>query len=151
MKTVGLPREAGSHPADNAARTPRDAIASLMCERPFGNPLSRRFGVGNSSTASRGISLWRKATVMPFQPSEEDNWGNEAETMNIDRSNVGRQLAFGFGRHSCLGMHFARLEMSATPEAMIRHVPDIQIENPEFATITTVRGSERMTACFCTH
>ena len=40
--------------------------------------------------------------------------------------------------------------MSATPEAMIRHVPDIQIENPEFATITTVRGSERMTARFFT-
>lgn len=57
MKTIGLPREAGSHPADNAAGTPREAIASLMCERPFGNPFNGRFGVGNSSTASRGISL----------------------------------------------------------------------------------------------
>ena len=32
-----------------------------------------------------------------------------------------------------------------------QHQLDIQIENPEFATITTVRGSERMTARFFTH
>ena len=89
MKTASLLREAGSHPADSANLTPREAIASLMRERPFGNPFNRRFGVGNSSTASRGISLWRKETIMPFQPSEEDNWGHETETMNIDRMSGG--------------------------------------------------------------
>jgi hypothetical protein len=49
MNTMGLPRDAGSHPADNAARTPREAIASLIWKRPFGNPFNRRFGVGNFS------------------------------------------------------------------------------------------------------
>ncbi|MGV7123123.1 cytochrome P450 [Sphingopyxis sp. 550A] len=82
---------------------------------------------------------------------DERYWGNDAETMNIHRPSVGRQLAFGFGRHSCLGMHLARLEMSAILEAMLRHVSDIQIENPEFATITSLRGLERMTARFRAH
>lgn len=58
---------------------------------------------------------------------------------------------FAIGRHSYLGMHLARLEMSAILEAMIRHVSDIQIENTEFATITSLHGLERMTARFRTH
>ena len=73
MKTVGLPRDEGSHPADNAARIPRDAMALLMCKRPLGSPLIRRLGGGNSSMAARGMSLSRREMVMPFQPSEEDS------------------------------------------------------------------------------
>jgi hypothetical protein len=46
MKIIGLPREAGSHPAASAARTPREATASLMWDRPFANPLNRRFQHG---------------------------------------------------------------------------------------------------------
>jgi hypothetical protein len=47
MKTMVLLRDAGSYPANNAARTPLEAIASLMWEPPFGNPFGRRSVVGS--------------------------------------------------------------------------------------------------------
>ena len=81
---------------------------------------------------------------------DERYWGADSETMNIRRPDVGRQIAFGFGRHSCLGMHLARLEMSAILEAMIRHVSAIAVADAEPATITSLRGLTRMRTSFVT-
>jgi cytochrome P450 len=39
-------------------------------------------------------------------------------------------LAFGQGRHMCLGQHLARLELQAGLEALIRHFPTLRLAQP---------------------
>lgn len=73
---MGLPRDAGSHPARNAARIPRETVASLTWRRPRFSPFIKRFGGGNSSNAARCVSFCRKAIVMPFQPSDSPHCGS---------------------------------------------------------------------------
>lgn len=71
---------------------------------------------------------------------DERMWGDDADRFDVGRSNSSKQLAFGYGRHSCLGMHLARLEMSAVLEAMIEQISRFSIGEPEMAMITSLRG-----------
>ncbi len=59
-----------------------------------------------------------------------------------------RQLAFGYGRHQCLGMHLARLEMGAILEAMVARVERYTLGEPRHALITSMRGLEALPAVF---
>jgi len=52
----------------------------------------------------------------------------ESETFDIHRPNSNRHLAFGHGRHSCLGNILARLEANVAFEVLLQRIPDIRVE-----------------------
>ncbi len=79
---------------------------------------------------------------------DERQWGADAEQLRVDRADAGRQLAFGYGRHQCLGMHLARLEMGAILEAMVARVERYTLGEPRHALITSMRGLEALPAVF---
>ncbi|MCW6507829.1 cytochrome P450 [Lichenifustis flavocetrariae] len=51
----------------------------------------------------------------------------DAERFDIHRPNKEKHLAFGHGRHSCLGNPLARLEARAAFEELFKRIPDIRM------------------------
>ncbi|MGL3820191.1 cytochrome P450 [Sphingopyxis sp. R3-92] len=55
------------------------------------------------------------------------------------------QLAFGFGAHTCLGQHMARLEMLALFETMLPRLEHVELNGePEFIQSVFVNGLKRL-------
>ena len=51
----------------------------------------------------------------------------DSERFDIHRANSGDHLAFGHGRHTCLGNPLARLEARIAFEELLRRIPDIRV------------------------
>jgi len=53
-----------------------------------------------------------------------------ADPMKLDvtRTNASSHVAFGFGRHFCLGAHLARMEIRAIFRELLRRVEDIELD-----------------------
>ena len=64
---------------------------------------------------------------MLFASADRD--GNEFP--NPDQFELGRtpnrHLAFGMGRHRCLGSHLARMEIKVAVEELLKLLPDYQV------------------------
>jgi cytochrome P450 len=52
---------------------------------------------------------------------------SDSEKFDIHRKNANRHLAFGHGRHSCLGNPLARLEARLGLEVLFTRIPDIRV------------------------
>ena len=65
--------------------------------------------------------------MMLFASADRD----EAKFPEPDRFVLGRKpnvhVAFGVGKHRCLGTHLARLEVRVAVEEVLRHLPDYQV------------------------
>lgn len=68
----------------------------------------------------------------------------DSEKWDIHRPNRDKHLAFGHGRHSCLGNPLARLEARAAFEELFKRIPDIRaapdqsVEYLPVMTVTTI-------------
>jgi cytochrome P450 len=58
---------------------------------------------------------------------DESHFPN-SEKFDIHRPNKEKHLAFGHGRHSCLGNPLARLEARVAFEELFRRIPDIHVK-----------------------
>jgi cytochrome P450 len=54
-----------------------------------------------------------------------------AETLDIERPNVGANLTFGAGIHKCVGIALARMEVKVAAQEFIRRLTDIKLAVPE--------------------
>ena len=61
----------------------------------------------------------------------------EADRFRIDRT-PNPHLAFGLGRHHCIGAHLARLEMRALLKAMLPRVTSVEVAAPPSRTCSTM-------------
>ncbi len=73
---------------------------------------------------------------------DERRW-DEPERFDVSR-NVRDHLGFGFGLHVCVGMHLARLEMTALLAALIRRVEHLEAGPPTWAVNNVLRGLEAL-------
>ena len=65
-------------------------------------------------------------------------------SFRIDRK-LNPQLAFGFGAHTCLGQHMARLEMQALYEALLPRLESVELNGePEYIQSIFVNGLKRL-------
>jgi cytochrome P450 len=93
-----------------------------------------------------GVSVPKGARLLILYGSanrDERRWEN-AGRFDVARSNAGGQLAFGFGRHTCLGAHLAKLEMQSILKAMSTRVESFQIGDPVFMLNNILRGPETL-------
>lgn len=51
----------------------------------------------------------------------------DPEVFDADRDDRPPHIAFGFGRHRCIGEHLARIELRVVAEELLRRVPDYQL------------------------
>jgi cytochrome P450 len=69
------------------------------------------------------------------------------DTFDIHRSNANEHMAFGWGRHLCLGEGLARLEMRVALEELARRLPHVELvagQKWEFSSNTSHRGPEHV-------
>jgi cytochrome P450 len=66
----------------------------------------------------------------------------DPEVFDADRDDRPPHVAFGFGRHRCIGEHLARLELRIVAEEFLRRVPDFRLSPGAEITMRTalVRG-----------
>jgi cytochrome P450 len=62
----------------------------------------------------------------------------------LDGRNAVEQVAFGSGPHACIGLHLARLEMSAIFRALATRVERFHIEHEVRNVNNTLRGFKKL-------
>lgn len=81
-----------------------------------------------ADTELRGVSLKKGDTLALFFESgnrDEEQIG-AADTFDINRTT--RHVAFGFGRHNCLGMHLARMEIELFFRRLLPRLASIELD-----------------------
>jgi cytochrome P450 len=86
---------------------------------------------GNAIPADEMVSI-----VVASANRDEDHYQNP-DVFDLDRR-ADDHLAFGFGRHHCLGYHLARLEARLALDAVLDRLPNLRID-PE-APAPTITG-----------
>lgn len=70
----------------------------------------------------------------------------EPDTFDVSRPDADKHVAFGFGTHTCLGNHVARLEMKIFLETLTQRIPGMRLVEQEFHYLpnTSFRGPESL-------
>ncbi|MBS4728569.1 cytochrome P450 [Mycobacterium sp. SM1] len=98
--------------------------------------------VGGVSIPENGKAL----IVLGSANHDEEVFGDNSEEFDISRPNANRHLAFGFGKHTCLGAPLARMELRVFLEETTRRLPHLRlVENQkwEFNPNVSFRGGPR--------
>jgi hypothetical protein len=111
------------------------------------------------------VPQWRRVTTKPVTISgvdlpagakllialgsanHDDAKFPNGDTFDIRRPNADEHMAFGWGRHLCLGEGLARLEMRVALEELSRRLPHIELiagQRWEFSPNTSHRGPEHV-------
>jgi cytochrome P450 len=80
---------------------------------------------------------------------DEARW-EDPDQWSLDRPER-PHLAFGWGRHLCLGMHLARLELRVGIETLLARLPGLRLDpeaEPPRIVGTAFRGPERLLVVF---
>ncbi len=88
-----------------------------------------------------GVTLPEGARTMVLYASanrDERKWP-DPERFDVTRR-PSDHLGFGYGVHSCVGMHLARLEIQSLMEAIVRRVRRIEVRNTEQRINNILRG-----------
>ena len=73
---------------------------------------------------------------------DERKW-DHPERFDVTRENRGH-LGFGFGTHTCVGMHLAKLEITSLMKAFAKRVSRFELGEPKRAMSNTLRGFDRL-------
>ncbi|WP_182379250.1 cytochrome P450 [Nocardioides sp. WS12] len=66
------------------------------------------------------LMLWGSA-------NRDDSVFERPDEFVLERPNINHHLTFGAGVHRCVGEHFARLELNAMVETVLREIPDFEL------------------------
>src|ERR1700676_1385205 len=88
-------------------------------------------GVGIPA-GGRALMLWGSA-------NRDERKGEHAERFDIRRPNSDH-LGFGHGIHTCLGMHLAKMEITALLRALLKHVKRFELGGTKRVINNVMRG-----------
>ncbi len=73
-------------------------------------------------------------------------WGEDADRLDLRRTNAREHMSFGGGVHSCLGAHLARLEGRVAIVTLVRRFPKLELatDAPEWNGRIVLRGLNRL-------
>jgi cytochrome P450 len=81
-------------------------------------------------TVLRDVAIPRGATVLlnlGAANHDPDEWP-EPDEFDIHRKNPDRHLTFGFGKHHCLGVHLARMELDVMVNEVLDRLPNLRLD-----------------------
>jgi cytochrome P450 len=90
------------------------------------------FGLARTVTCpvtvqDRDLEPGDKVLLMFGSANHDPSRFPDPEVFDADRDDRPPHIAFGFGRHRCIGEHLARLELRVVGEELLRRVPDYQL------------------------
>src|SRR6202042_1743476 len=123
-----LLRHLMEHPDLRARARADEAVLGLAIEESlrFESPV---FGLARTVTCpvtgqERELQPGDKVLLMFGAANHDPVRFPDPEVFDADRDDRPPHIAFGFGRHRCIGEHLARLEMRVVAEELLRRVPD---------------------------
>lgn len=81
-----------------------------------------------------------RTLVMYGSANRDERQWEEPDRYWIQRPNVAAHLGFGQGRHTCAGMHLAKLEMRSLLKAVLARVDRIEVGAPTYSLNNLLRG-----------
>ncbi|WP_369638959.1 cytochrome P450 [Nocardia sp. JMUB6875] len=54
----------------------------------------------------------------------------DPENLDLTRANAAQHLAFGSGRHQCIGLQLARIELGMVLQTLFRRIPQLRLSKP---------------------
>ena len=84
-----------------------------------------------------------RALVIYASANRDERKWDEPERFDVRRK-VSEQVGFGYGIHTCAGMHLARLEMQVLMQALVKRVRRFEIGTPVRAMNNVLRGLEHL-------
>jgi cytochrome P450 len=118
-----------------------DQLASVRADRSLVEP-----AIEESLRLEQPLVQWGRVTTRPVELGgvamaaacpvtvnigaanhDPDEWPN-ADEFDVHRAHPDRHLSFGFGKHHCLGVHLARMELDVMLNAVLDRLPDLRLD-----------------------
>lgn len=141
--TGHLLRLLGEHPAQwqllkkDRSLIPAAINEALRMEAPIRS--FSRYAREDSVFDDVAISAGDRVLVLYASANRDERKWDRPDAFDITR-NPRDHVAFGFGIHTCAGMHLARLEITALLTALLERVERIDVGPPEISYNNTLRG-----------
>jgi cytochrome P450 len=126
-----LLRHLMEHPDLRARAREDDAVLDRAIEESlrFESPV---FGLARTVTCpvtvqERDLAPGDKVLLMFGSANHDPSRFPDPEVFDADRDDRPPHIAFGFGRHRCIGEHLARQEMRVVAQELLRRVPDYRL------------------------
>jgi cytochrome P450 len=106
------------------------------------SPVRHFMRTATADTEVAGQKIKAGESMILWYPSanRDEAVYTEPNAFRIDRKE-GKQIAFGFGAHVCLGQHLARMEMSALFRKLLARVEHIELAGePQYTQAVFVGG-----------
>ena len=121
------------------------AIEEMLC---WVTPIKNMARTARCDVELRGRQIREGQKVLLLYPSanRDEEYFCDPFTFDITRS-LNEHLAFGFGKHYCLGASLARLELRVLFEQLLERLPGIRLvsaEEPDCRPANFVSGYETM-------
>lgn len=119
---------------EKLARSERSLIPALIDESlRFQSPVQLLFRRATANTEIAGQKLPQDAIVMPIFASanRDERAFSTPERVDIRRTDLRNQLAFGWGIHLCLGKALANLEGEVALNALFDRYARVEINTPQ--------------------
>ena len=86
---------------------------------------------GQRRVAAEDIEIDGEGIIIDLAPA---NWDAKAfaepERLYLHRSGAGQHVAFGYGRHQCVGQQLARAELQIVFHTLLRRIPTLELAVP---------------------
>ncbi len=89
------------------------------------------------------IPAGERLLVLYASANRDDRKWHDPERFDITRKNTDH-VAFGFGVHTCAGMHLAKLEITSLMNAMLDRIERFEVGQPVISRNNTLRGYDRL-------
>ena len=98
-----------------------------------------RHGARDCAVDGAALREGDRVLVLYASANRDERHWEDPERFDVTR-NVRDHLGFGFGLHVCVGMHLARLEMTALLAALVRRVERLEAGPPTWMMNNVLRG-----------
>ncbi len=82
----------------------------------------------DTEVAGCPISAGTPVSMMVGASNHDEQYFDRPDEWDLDRPGDSGHLAFGWGRHLCLGMHLARLELQVGVNAVLDRLPNLRFD-----------------------
>jgi cytochrome P450 len=132
---------------ERLAATPSLAARVVEETLRYDAPVQLVFRIAKEDTAVAGTTIRKGAMVAALigSANRDERRFPHPDRFDLDREGPGHHVAFGFGRHYCLGAALAKLEARVALEELAPYLPRVHVDvEPEIVDSFLVRGPQRL-------